>query len=389
MDSQFINKNIENKPFFEKLNSDIECDFVIVGGGISGCLMAKQLNDCGKKTILLEQDRIASRYTAYNNSCITYDFNIPFFSAKRSQKKEEPIRKTYELIKSSMEKLDEIIDQIEPCDYKKKDLTIFSTRKTDIKRFENEAKLINECGINCYLINNTNSLPTAKMKVGINFEDGAREFNPIKFCYNTLDLCNNIQIFEQTRAEYIDYGEDFVKVITDDKFHICAKKVIFTCPNFMQTEEKASFFITNTLYTIITNKIDALSDSLKKNIIFNYDKQPIIYKEIDGRIMVAKVCTNYESEEEKADVFDFLKRKLCSTLPNMKNCQIDFEDKCKFIETKDNLPYIFKDTAHKELIYMLCVGRSGIIFSTLCSELISKWCLDENNLNYDLFSLDR
>ena len=47
-------------PHFPKVTKNIECDVVVIGGGITGLTAAYLLKKAGKQVCLLERDRLAA-----------------------------------------------------------------------------------------------------------------------------------------------------------------------------------------------------------------------------------------------------------------------------------------------------------------------------------------
>ena len=71
--SNYIDKN------FKKLDKDIECDVLVIGGGICGILCAYHLSESGKKVVLLEMDKIASKKSLKTTATITAIEDINYF----------------------------------------------------------------------------------------------------------------------------------------------------------------------------------------------------------------------------------------------------------------------------------------------------------------------
>ena len=58
-------------PSFEKLNNDISCEVLIIGGGLAGILTAHFLNEQGKKVVLVEAKKIGRGITKNTTAVIT------------------------------------------------------------------------------------------------------------------------------------------------------------------------------------------------------------------------------------------------------------------------------------------------------------------------------
>ncbi len=57
---------------FPKLDKDIECDILIIGGGITGISAAYFLKDSNKKIVLVERNKLCMGTTAKSTGKLTY-----------------------------------------------------------------------------------------------------------------------------------------------------------------------------------------------------------------------------------------------------------------------------------------------------------------------------
>ena len=65
---------------FPKLEKDIECDVLVIGGGICGILSAYFLNESGKKVVLLEADRICDKKSKKTTATITAIEDLMYYN---------------------------------------------------------------------------------------------------------------------------------------------------------------------------------------------------------------------------------------------------------------------------------------------------------------------
>ena len=61
---------------FPSLNQDLECEIVIVGGGLCGLLTAYYLSLEGKQVVVLEKDLIGKGKTSLSTAVITLEHDI-------------------------------------------------------------------------------------------------------------------------------------------------------------------------------------------------------------------------------------------------------------------------------------------------------------------------
>lgn len=147
---------MENKSFwtdnfeiknFKKLEENIEAEVCIIGAGITGLSTAYYLAKSGKKVVILEKDRVASKTTGhttgkisiqhgmfYNYLVENYGFNYAKMYALANN---EAIKNIKNIIEN--EKID--------CDYEVRDSIIFSEQPQKFSSLQEEAKITKELGI--------------------------------------------------------------------------------------------------------------------------------------------------------------------------------------------------------------------------------------------------
>jgi glycine/D-amino acid oxidase-like deaminating enzyme len=68
---------------YPSLQNDITCEVLIVGGGITGALIAYQLSSEGFKVILIDKRDIAMGSTSATTAMIQYEIDEPLYSLKK------------------------------------------------------------------------------------------------------------------------------------------------------------------------------------------------------------------------------------------------------------------------------------------------------------------
>ena len=58
--------------FINRINNDIECDILIIGGGITGVSTAYFLKDSNKKIVLVERNKLCMGTTAKSTVKLTF-----------------------------------------------------------------------------------------------------------------------------------------------------------------------------------------------------------------------------------------------------------------------------------------------------------------------------
>src|SRR5688572_22297364 len=65
---------------YPSLQKNISCEVLIIGGGITGSLMAYQLSQEGYKTVLIDKRDIAMGSTCATTAMLQYEIDEPMYS---------------------------------------------------------------------------------------------------------------------------------------------------------------------------------------------------------------------------------------------------------------------------------------------------------------------
>lgn len=65
--------------FYPSLREDIKTEILIVGGGITGALMAHQCMEDGYRTTLIDRREIANGSTSATTSMLQYEIDLPLY----------------------------------------------------------------------------------------------------------------------------------------------------------------------------------------------------------------------------------------------------------------------------------------------------------------------
>ena len=176
------------------LKSDIICDTLIVGGGISGITLAYLLSKEGKKGILVESDRLASKATANTTAKITIQHNLIYNKLiKKTNKKNA--KAYYEANKLGLNLIEKIIaDEEIDCDFKNVSSHVFVRSKKERELLVDEFRAYQELGIKSEFNDNiiySLSIPNQG------------QFHPLKYSLNLVNRIQNLEkfkIFEKSRV---------------------------------------------------------------------------------------------------------------------------------------------------------------------------------------------
>lgn len=367
------------KHSYPSLQENIETEILIIGGGITGSLLAHQMIKDGYKTVLVDRREIGNGSTSATTSMLQYEIDVPLFELSEMIG-QEGAEKSYWACYDSIDDLQKISKEVNSdCGFKKKQSLYFAAFKKDVddlkKEFEARksakfpVKWLSEEEIKKkFKIDNTFG--------GILSEQGG---SIDAFCLAHDVLYYNhkkgLQIFDKIDIIKFDYKKNGVTATTEYGNTIKAKKVIF-CNGFESTEIiKDKFVNLLSTYAIVGEQHEKSHTELNDLLVWN-TAEPYIYMRTtdDNRILIGGEDEEFvDAQKRDSLLFDKEKKlvkKLEKYLPE-NNFRTDFVWAGTFGETKDGLPYIGEHPNFPSAYFVLSFGGNGITFSVIGMEMAS------------------
>lgn len=114
---------------YPSLKEDKECDVLIIGGGITGSLIAHQMIKDGHNTILIDKREICNGSTSATTSMLQYEIDVPLYELSEMIG-EEPAIMSYKACEKAIEDIGKLVKEIKSrSGFKKKQSLFFAARK--------------------------------------------------------------------------------------------------------------------------------------------------------------------------------------------------------------------------------------------------------------------
>lgn len=193
-------------PGYPMLSEDAEADVVVIGAGIAGLTSAYLLKKKGLKVIVLEKDTVGDGVSGHTTGKITSQHNLIY--NKLSRRLGEETARTYgEANQQAIDKIASIIEseQIE-CDWRREDSYVYTTDKTRVQEFKDEAKMAARLGLPASF-ERTMDLPF-KVEAAVRFSNQAT-FHIRKYLLGLAEIIDGdgSYVFERSRVISIQDGE--------------------------------------------------------------------------------------------------------------------------------------------------------------------------------------
>ena len=388
----WLNKNkITN--VYPYLSKNMECDVIIVGGGICGAITSYFLAKDGFKVAVIEKNIIGYKNTSLSSACIT-DFVDDLYIKNSKDTKDNIRRKIFDMKKRANALLDEILVDIQKQEYlKKTDYTLLNNKMFQKGLFRSEANIREELGEKAELLEDIDYMNT---HCAVNVKGGSRMIDAYDFTSKIFEYISsfpNVYIFENTKLKNINANYDYVEITTQNDFKIKASSLILTTGIDSFALSKIPNIEVYRRFSIVTNT------NLNKRMCIKLLNDIPIYIRNDerGNMIVSGIDTKYIAKMENEKYIDMLKkdnaRRLVSVISKLfPKTEISKEIGMysgNIYVTKDNMPIIGEIEDIPNTYINLGVGSSSISQMLIGADILKDAIKGYYKKEMNLFKLTR
>jgi len=364
---------------YPSLKEDIETEILIIGGGITGSLIAHRCVEEGYETTVVDRREIGHGSTSATTSMLQYEIDVPLFKLME-QIGEKGAVQSYWACYHSIDALKKLVREIKSdCGFDKKESLFYADRKKDVAWLEEE-----------FQARKTHKFPVEWLEAeeiykryqlektygGIISQQGG-SVDAFRLAHDVLAFNHKkgLRIFDKTDILKVDYKRNGVSVLTGYGNTIKAKKLIY-CNGFESTEIiKDKFVKLLSTYAIVSEQKEDGPSKLHDTLFWN-TTAPYIYMRTteDHRLLIGGEDEDFVDEKRRDQLLTAkvhtLEKYLKKILPDY-DFRTDFAWAGTFGETEDGLPYIGSHPDFPSTYFVLGFGGNGITFSVIGMDIIS------------------
>lgn len=370
------------------LNSDIEVDVAIIGGGITGITAALQLNKAGKTVAILEAGKIGGVTTGSSTGNL-YVAVQPYYQNIVSKFNFETAKTVAHSRKFAIDYIEQNIQahQIE-CTFTRRPWYAYANQDSKVKILEKETETFKKMEI---AIDEVSTLPMPfKFKKAFKMENQAR-FNPLEYVVKIAEYLHKKEcyLFENTRV--ININEKKVCTLETENGHkITAKKVIMATHTPIGINTTQLFIAPYRSYVVA---VKVKNNDYPEGHFWDLD-QPhhatcthAISTEQPELLMVAGSHHKVGQDKNTQKHYQELKKFLEKHFPV---AEVAYEWSAQHYQSADNVPYIGLASRFAKHVYMgTGYFADGLIYGTLAGLVLSDLILEKENLYHKTYRANR
>ncbi len=361
---------------YPSLRKSLSTPILIIGGGITGALIAYQLVREGKKVVLVDKRDVCNGSTAASTALLQYEIDVPLHQLIEQRGLECAVT-SYKSGIQAIEDLGTIVKDINSeCGFEFKKSVYFCTYKKDLPFLKSEYLSRKKHGLDVkWLEENDLKKMGLNALAAIESKAGA-VVDPYRLAQDLLHYCTQkgMSIYDRTDIVSIRKSSGKMQAFTQDKLKITADHVIH-CTGYESVETLPDTVIDlKSTYVIISESTPKLPAVLTDRIYWNTaDPYQYFRTTADGRIIAGGGDEEFVNAAKRDELLAtkeaYLLKQFQKYFPSVP-FQPDYAWAGTFGETKDGLPYFGRADGKRNEHYVLGFGGNGIVFSVIAMNSI-------------------
>jgi glycine/D-amino acid oxidase-like deaminating enzyme len=407
---------VNGNPLWSKLNTipnkytylseNVECEVVIVGGGITGAICAYYLSEAGVKTVLVDKNIIGYGSTKASTSILQYEIDTDLYLLQKSIGEEKALR-AFQLCEKAVFDIETMINSLDDnCDFRFTECLYYTSKENEIELMRKEFDVRKSLGFDVEFIDETigKSRFSFPIKAGIYSRKGVAEIDPYRLTHALLRkaVSKGLVVFENTEIVNFDTANNKVVLSCKNAFTIKAKKAIIATGYEATQYIKEKISSLTRSFTVTTKPVQNFNGWYNQCIIRD-TANPYTYLRTtpDNRILIGGEDLAVGSADSKMmnlsdndeivckDKYKKLLDRLKAYFPDITDIDPEFTFNGLFADTKDSLPYIGEYDPMPNCYFCLGYGSNGILYNVFGAQIILDLLKGKSNPDIDLFKFGR
>jgi glycine/D-amino acid oxidase-like deaminating enzyme len=382
---------------YAPLRGDARADVAVIGGGVTGALVAHALSAEGLDTIVVDKREIGGGSTAASTALLQYELDVPL-TELREQRGREWADRSYLACRDAIDALAVKASTLsgDVGFRRRRSLYLLSDeRDTDAHRAELAAR--REIGLDaqwlgrddlqrCYGIDRPGAIEATE----------AAEVDPYALTHALLRDASGrgARVHAHTRVERIDAREDGVHVKLEDGGTISARHAVFATGYETRELARVDDAKLVSTFALASEPHTAPSPWREHGALIWERADPYLYLRTtaDDRVIVGGEDEDFRDPEHRDALLAAKVARLQERYRNLfpsATLDVAFAWAGTFGQTEDGLPYIGAHDDWPSCHFALGYGGNGTVFSVIAAEIVRDAIVGRANALADLFGFAR
>ena len=381
---------------YPSLQRDVSCDAVVIGGGITGSLVAIHLAEAGVKTVLIDKREIGTGSTSASTALLQYEIDVPL---RELIKKVGPAAATrsYQLCRDSIGKLERLAARLKiDCGFERKPSLFLARYQQEIPELREEFQLRRKMGIKLEFYDEAairTRFPFSRPAALFSRDGG--QVDPHRLTHGLLvaGKRKGLEVYDRVEMKRLVNTRRGVRITTQYGCVITARRAVIAAGFESKALLKGEAGTLKSTYALISEPLPVIRKWYRQCLIWE-SGMPYLYLRItsEGRVIVGGEDENFVNAKQRDALISektrTLVKKFGRLFPEVP-LEVAYSWAGTFGETKDGLAYIGVNPRFPHAYFALGYGGNGITFSLIAAEIIRDSFLGRKNRDASIFRFGR
>lgn len=381
---------------YPSLKHDESCDVAVIGGGITGALVAYSLTQEGVETVLVDARDIGLGSTVASTALLQYEIDTELHELIGSVGEAHAVR-SYRLGLEAIDRLEQLCGELrDECGFERKSSLYLARRKSDVSKLLKEYETRKAFGFHVeYWDAKEIGARSSFSAPGAILSHGNAQVDPFRLTHRLIQAAKQqgLRVYDRCEVSKVESSGGGVVLHAGSGFRIRGRRVVFATGYESQQYLKQKVGTLKSTFALVTEPFDHFDGWPDRALIWE-TARPYFYLRTtpDDRAIIGgedvPYATAHKSEQLISRKARALQRRFTAMFPHLA-MEVSYTWAGTFSETKDGLAYIGRTPESPHAYFALGYGGNGITFSVIAAKIITDLYLCRPCPDADIFRFDR
>lgn len=381
---------------YPALHENLSCDVAIIGGGITGALVAYHLAEANLECVVLDKRDIGYGSTSATTGLLQYEIDTPLVDLIEQVGVQHAVR-AYQLCLEAIAKIEYLTEDVgDGCSFYRKKSVYLASRKSDVPALRSEYEVRRQHGIDVEFLEQSDieelfsfSRPAAILS------HTAGQVDAYRLTHRLLHKAyeRGVRVYDRTAVKSYEHGRRGVTLVTDRDTRVEARRVVFATGYESQQYLKQKIVNLKSTYALVSEPLETLAGWYERCLIWETARPYFYLRTAPGnRALIGGEDEDFVDATRRDRLIGKKSRQLSQKFRRLFpaiDMEIAYAWAGTFGETKDGLAYIGETPEFPNGLFALGFGGNGITFSIVAAEMLRDLCLGKSNPDLAIFRFDR
>lgn len=381
---------------YPSLKHDESCEVAIIGGGITGALVAYYLTQEGVETVLVDKRDIGSGSTAASTALLQYEIDTELHELIGLVGEAAAVR-SYRLGLEAIDTVERLGRELrDDCGFVRKTSLYLASRKSDLPKLRKEYDTRRALGFHVTFLETKDVESQASFTApGAILSYGDAQVDPFRLTHQLIQAAkkHGLRVYDRCEVSSVEPSDGGVLLHTGSGFRIRGQQIVFATGYESQQYLKQNVGTLKSTFALVSEPFDSFEGWPDRSLIWE-SARPYFYLRTtsDDRAIIGgedvPYSTAHKSEQLIARKTKKLQRRFTEMFPEL-DLEVSYTWAGTFGETKDGLAYIGQTPEFPHAYFALGYGGNGITFSVIAAKIIADLHRGRPNADAKIFRFDR